>query len=136
MQTSNPPSPRRPRFTLRVLLVAVAVIALVVSWVNTNRIATRNRLLEAENRRLRNDFGELSVEDETRFHAIGVPTNNELEWAWRIWVSEGHSYHIRVAGGQVPKEGFPQTGYGATTISEPGEHEVRYRIRRDPRDNR
>jgi hypothetical protein len=81
---SNSPHMRRPHYTLRVLFAAVAVIALVVTWVNMYRLTARNRLLEAENQRLRNEVGALSVEDETQFHAIGIPTNDEREWAWRI----------------------------------------------------
>jgi hypothetical protein len=129
----DPPA-RRPRFTLRVLLFVVALVALIVSLINTYRIAQRNRLLEAENQRLRNEVGELSIEDETRFHAIQVPADNEFEWAWRIWIPEGHSYRVRVASGQIPKEGFPQSG-GTLYLREAGEHVVRYRIRRDPRNN-
>jgi hypothetical protein len=126
---------RRPRFTLRVLFFVVALVALVVSLINTYRIAQRNRLLEAENQRLRNEVGELSVEDESQFHAIQVATDNELEWAWRIWIPEGRSYRLRSIGGQIPKEGFPQSG-GTIYLREPGEHVVRYRIRRDPRDDK
>jgi hypothetical protein len=91
-------------------------------------------MLETEIRRLRDDFGELSIEDESRFHAIGIPTNNKLEWAWRIWIPEGHSYRVRSFGEKISKEGFPQGG-NTITISEPGEHIVRYRIRRDPRNS-
>ena len=134
MPGSDSPAARRPRYTLRVLFVAVAAIALVATWINTYRIAERNRLLESENRRLRNEVGALSVEDETRFHAIQIPTNNELEWAWRIWIPEGRSYRVRSCGGQIPKQGFPKFG-GTIVISQPGEHVVRYRIRRSPRDN-
>jgi hypothetical protein len=134
MPASDSPDTRRPRYTLRVLFAAVAVIALVVTWVNTYRIAARNRLLEVENRRLRNEVGALSVEDESQFHAIQIPTNDELEWAWRIWIPDGRSYRVRAVGGQIPKESFPQFG-GTITISQPGEHVVRYRIRRGPRDD-
>jgi hypothetical protein len=133
MAPSDQPS-RRLRFTLRVLFVAIAGIALVVSWINTYRIAQRNRLLETENERLRNEVGDLSIEDETRLHVIRVRTDNKMEWAWRIWIPEGHSYRVRAFSGQVPKEGFPKSG-GMMLLSKPGEHWIRYRIRRDPRNN-
>jgi hypothetical protein len=135
MPSSEQPSGRRWRFTLRVLFIAVAVVALVVSWINTYRITQRIRLLEVENRRLRDDAGELSVEDPSLFHVMRIDTNTEFEWAWRMWIPEGHSYQIKSFAGEVPKEGFPRPG-NTIRVSEPGEHVVRYRIRRDPRDNR
>jgi hypothetical protein len=128
------PAPGR-RFTLRALFVGVAAIAIAASWVNTYRIAQRNRLLETENRRLRDEVGELSVDDDSRLHIIRVDTKNEFEWAWRVWVPEGRSYRLRVIGDRIPKQGFRDDG-GTTFLREPGEHFVRYRIGRDPRDNR
>jgi hypothetical protein len=133
--SDQPSSRRRLRFTLRVLLVAVAGFALVVTWINTYRITQRIRSLEVENRRLRDELGELSVEDPSQLHAIRIDTENEFEWAWRIWIPEGHRYRIQWFGGPIPKEGFPRPG-NTIPLSEPGEHVVRYRIRRDPRDNR
>jgi hypothetical protein len=91
--------------------------------------------LREEVSRLRNEVGELNVEDPTKLHAIRVETDNELEWKWRIWIPEGASYRLRGDGGPVPKEGYPMTG-GTMYLREPGEHVIRYQIRRDPRDGR
>jgi hypothetical protein len=135
MSTSDSPAARRPRYTLRVLLAAVAVVALVVTWVNMYRLSERNRMLIAENQRLRDEVGELSVEDESQFHAIQVTADDELEWMWRIWVPPGRSYKVRSVGEQIPKAGFSQGG-GTLMLQDSGEHWVRYRIERDPRDNR
>jgi hypothetical protein len=135
MATSDSPAKRRPRYTLRVLLAAVAVIALAATWVNMYRLAERNRLLVAENRRLRDEVGELSIDDESQFHAIEVAADSELEWVWRIWIPAGSSYRLRSSGGQIPKVGFPHEG-GTTMLRDPGEHRVRYRIARDPSGDR
>ena len=135
MQSSDQPTGRRLRFTLRLMFVAVAGVALVVSWINTYHVTQRIRLLEVENRRLRDEAGELSIEDPSLFHVIRIDTDTEFEWAWRIWIPEGHSYQIKSFGGKIPKEGFPRPS-NTIRVSEPGEHVVRYRIRRDPRDNR
>jgi hypothetical protein len=123
------------RFTLRALLVGIAAIAVVATWVNSYRIVQRNRLLEAENRRLRDEVGELSVDDESRLHAIRVASKEEFDWTWRVSIPEGHVYRLRVVGDRIPGQGFPDEG-GAVFLREPGEHFVRYRIQRDPRDNR
>jgi hypothetical protein len=117
------------------LLAAVAAIAVAVTWINIYRLAERNRSLEAEIRRLRNEVGELAIVDESRFHAIRVATDNELEWKWRIWIPERRRYQLRVVYDHIPKEGFPQGG-STSMLFEPGEHTVRYLIQRDPRDNR
>jgi hypothetical protein len=110
------------------------VIALVLTWVNMYQLAQQNRLLVAENRRLRDEVGELSVDDESQFHAIRTVTDNELEWVWRIWIPPGRSYKVRSFGGQIPKVWFPQGG-GTLMLRDPGEHWVRYRIARDPKSN-
>jgi hypothetical protein len=91
--------------------------------------------LREEVARLRNEVGELNVEDPTKLHAIRVNTDRELEWRWRIWIPDGASYRLRAHGGPVPKEGCPHDG-GTMYLREPGEHVVRYLIRRDPRDGR
>ena len=135
MHASEQGPARGRRYTLRALFVGIAAIAVVATWVNSYRVAQRNRLLEAENRRLRDEVGELSVEDESRLHAIRAATNHDFEWAWRVWILEGHTYRLRVVGDRIPRQGFPDDG-GTTILREPGEHFVRYRIQRDPRDNR
>lgn len=138
MQTTQP-LPSHRTFSLRVLLGAVAVVALFVHGV---LLMVRNQRLEGDNRRLRDDLrrlrdeaGALTIEDESRLHIIRIATDNELEWSWRIWVPEGRSYLLRSVGGQVPKEGFPRTG-GTITLSDAGEQLIRYRIRKNPRDGR
>jgi hypothetical protein len=135
MPAADLPATRRPRYTLRVLFIAVAGIALAVTWVNIYRLSERNRILVAENRRLRDEVGELTVEDESQFHAMRTASNNELEWVWRIWIPEGRSYQLRSFDESIPKAGFPQGG-GTLILRDPGEHWVRYRIERNPRDNR
>lgn len=132
MSDETPSRRKGARFSLLTLLLVTAIIALSVTVAMLYRELIP---LREEVARLRNELGELNVEDPTKLHAIRVETDNELEWKWRIWIPEGASYRLRGHGGPVPKEGYPTTG-GTTYLRESGEHVIRYRIRRDPRDGR
>lgn len=130
----------RLRFSLRTLMLLTTFVAMVVSLLvstGTNRrLARSNESLAKENRRLRDEVGELSIEDESQFHATRIPTDSALEWTWRVWIPEGQRYRLRCVAGKVPKEGWP-SGRGATiTLGTAGEHVIRYSIRRDPKDDR
>lgn len=132
-------SPHGHRFSLRTLILIVTISAMAFGLVGMNlKVATltaRIQGLVAENLRLRDELGELSIDDETQLHAIRTASGEELEWAWRIWRPEGHEYKLRVDGGSVPKSGYPTEG-GTFYLRDPGEMVVRYRIARDPRDEK
>lgn len=126
------PPPRRPRFSLLALLLLTTVVALAVV------VALQWRELQPlrdEVRRLRNEVGELTVDDPGKFHAIRVETDNRFEWKWRIWIPAGARYKLHAVSEAVPAAGYPEPE-GTISLSEPGEHVVRYLIRRDPRDDR
>jgi hypothetical protein len=127
-----PPPPRVARFALSTLLLVTAIVALSITVVLLYRELVP---LREEVARLRDEVGELNIEDPGRLHAIRVDTKDELEWKWRIWVPEGAGYRVRVSGGEVSSAGFPGDG-GTLYLREPGEHVIRYLIRRDPPDNR
>jgi hypothetical protein len=132
MNDAAPPARRRLRFSILTLLVATTIIALAVTVVLLYRELVP---LRREVARLRDEVGELSIEDPSKLHAIRVDPQSELEWKWRIWIPEGATYQLRNRGGPIPREGFPGDG-GTMYLREPGEHVIRYVIRRDPRDNR
>ncbi len=102
---------------------------------NNQHLAMRNELLEKENKRLRNELGELSIDDETQLHAIRTASGESLEWAWRLWIPEGHEYKLRGDGGKIAKNGWPNEG-GTMFLRDAGELVVRYRITQDPRDGK
>ena len=124
--------PKRARYSMRTLIVVTTIIALSITVAMLYREVGP---LREELARLRNEVGELNIEDPTKLHAIRVDTNSELEWKWRIWIPEGASYRVHRKGGSVPKEGYPSGG-GSMHLREPGEHVIRYLIRRDPRNGR
>jgi hypothetical protein len=132
MSDDPPIARRRARFSLLTLLLVTAIVALSVTVAMLYRELGP---LRAEVVRLRNEVGELHVNDPAKLHAIRVETDSELEWKWRIWLPEGATYRLRGEGGPVPETGFPATG-GTMYLREPGEHVIRYVIRRDPRDGK
>ena len=92
------------------------------------------RPLRKEVAELRTEVGRLNINDPTKLHVMRVESENDLEWKWRLWIPEGASYALRATGGMVPKEGFPTDG-STMYLREPGEHVIRYVIRRNPRDD-
>ena len=128
------------RFSLRTLMLLTTFVAMAVSLLvsarNNRRLARINESLGKENRRLRDEVGELSIEDEGQLHAIRIPTDSYLEWTWRVWIPQGREYRLRCVGDQIPKEGWPSGTGGTMWLRQAGEHVIRYRIRRDPKDDR
>ncbi len=123
---------RLTQFSLLNLVLMTTVVALGVTvYLLYQEVAP----LRAEVKRLRDEVGELHVEDKSKVHAIRVETDNELEWKWRIWVPVGAIYNLRGFGDEIPNDGFPDTG-GTIYLREPGEHVVRWVIKRDPKNGR
>src|SRR5688500_10564334 len=96
---------RRPRFSLLALIGLTTTIAMGIAiWLLYAEIVP----LREENRRLRDELGELFVEDDTKVHAIAVRSTEDLVWKWRIWIPEGRRYNIHATGEQIPAKGFPK----------------------------
>jgi len=120
------------RFSLLNLVFLMTFVAMAVAlWKLNSELVP----LRVEVRRLRDEVGELYIEDPTKLHAIRVDSNNELEWKWRIWIPKGARYRLRGNGGPVAAAGYPNGG-GTIHFHESGEVVVRYRIQRDPRDGK
>jgi hypothetical protein len=119
----------KPRFSLKTILLATAFIACGITiWLLQREVGP----LRAEVKRLRNEVGFLSLEDESKLHAIRLRTPDELTWKWRLWIPPGRKYALRVDGGMIPKTGFPTEG-GTIGIYDAGEMWVEYRIQKDPK---
>jgi hypothetical protein len=123
------PPRRRLRFSLLTLLLVMALAALGVTVLQLYRELVPMR---AELRRLRDEVGELSIEDDELFHAIEVRTPEEFVWKWRIWIPEGAAYTLHHTSEKIPKRGFPAS-HSTITLTNPGEQWVEYRISRNAR---
>jgi hypothetical protein len=122
------PNPR-PRISIltSLLLITIAGMAIVIVqlWREVGP-------LRKEVRMLRDETGRLSIEDESKLHAIAVPSDDDLTWKWRIWIPANRVYVLRSVGGGIPTTGLPRGG-GSLRIDQPGEQVIAYRITRDPR---
>ena len=131
--SDSEPSRPRPRFSLLTLVLATTIVALsVVLWRVGNEVVP----LRAEVKRLRNEVGELVVEDETKICAIQVRTDDDLTWKWRIWIPPGKKYKLKCTAGRIPKEGFENRDLDTISLRESGEYWVTYRIRKDLKNGR
>jgi len=119
--------PLRPRFTLLTLLWFMALVGLGVQlFLQSREIGP----LREELQQLRNEVGRLSIEDESKFHAIEVRTEEEHTWKWRVWVPEGETIEVHSQWGKVPRKGV---SISHNTLGlEAGEHWITLSARRDP----
>ncbi|QDV73315.1 hypothetical protein [Botrimarina mediterranea] len=128
---SPEPKPRlRPRISLLSLLLLTAVVAcLIVVTLQARELAP----LRIENKRLRSEVGELSVEDPNRLHGIRVATTDENHWRFRVLVPDQRRYWFGCMSDLIPKGKSSETWVidegeairpsgGSGSLIESGEH--------------
>lgn len=101
--TSGKP-PRWPRFSLRTLIVAVAVAGLSISLFDTTR---KLRTAQDELESLRNSVGELTISDPRRVHVIALPSYEGMTYRWRVHLPAGRPFYLKTAISQIPVRGLP-----------------------------
>jgi hypothetical protein len=89
--------------------------------------------LRAEVRHLRDEVGKLSIDDESKIHAIEVRSSEPLLWKWRVWVPQGQSVLVRSQWGNIPSSGVPPAG-GSLHLK-PGENWITLRAHPSPSGN-
>jgi hypothetical protein len=102
------PNPPRAKFSLRTLLVLVAVICFAIgSYVVGRKLSDADR----EIRKLRNEVGVLTVDDPTKVHVIAVNVDEPNTWRWRLFIPKGHKYSWNIAAENIPRhEPPPKSG--------------------------
>jgi len=124
----------RPRFSLLTLLLVTTIAALGVTVWQLGREVVP---LREEIRRLRDEVGDLVVEDKSKFCAIRARTDEYLTWKWRLWIPPGQTYVLKYKSGKISEKAFDTySASGTMYFEESGEYWVAYRIRKDPRDGR
>lgn len=116
----------RPRLSLLTLLLLLTVAAMVIAiW----KLYAEVVPLRAENRELRDELGELSIDDPDKVHAILTPQSEpgRFNYKWRLWIPEGRRYKLCWTTSKVPKQGFP-TKPTSLPLPGSGEHWLEYRI--------
>jgi hypothetical protein len=81
----------RPRFSLLtiifVMTIAGLAIVVVLLWREVGP-------LRADNRRMRNELGYLSIDDPTKAYAIQLDTLDAGPWKWRVYLPPGGKYEM------------------------------------------
>lgn len=132
MDHEPPKTYRLTRFSLLNLVLMTTIVALGITvFLQYRELAP----LRVEVRQLREETGQLVVDDPTKLQAIGIDTYNDWAWKWRIWIPAGKAYRVRSATADIPKRGqFPSNVGFSTLGAEPEGRELvlSARIERKP----
>lgn len=119
---------RRPRITLRTLLLLVPIFAMgLVIWQSNADLES----LRTEVRKLRDETGQLTIDDPEKIHAIQIVTDYPLAWKWRIYIPEGRKVRIANYNHQISKDGLPEANNGLPLIG-PKEFVVTVKLDKQP----
>ena len=106
----------RPRFSLLTFLLCATVICLGIShWNTTRELASA----QDELRVLRDEQGQLSIDDESKFHAVAIESPEPNTWRWRMFVPKGNRYKWNIACEKIPKNSPPSKAGVAGFSQEP-----------------
>ena len=102
----------RPQMSLLTFLLLAALFCLGVShWNNSRQLST----ILPELRQLRDEQGQLSIEDESKFHAVALDSEPNT-WRWRLFIPKGVRYKWNIACEDIPQNS-PPTRPGVSTVS-------------------
>jgi hypothetical protein len=121
-------NPRRRwfQFGIGAVLVVTAIVALLLS----NAVSLRRaHLAEQEVRTLRHEAGYLTIDDPTQIYVRSIPTNESMNWQWRLHLPDGFRFSICSCVGKIPLRGFDH--YGSSTPLKPGLQRILVSIRRN-----
>ena len=94
----------RPRISLLTFLLLATVLCLSIShWITSRELSSAQKEL----RILRDEQGHLSVEDETKFHAVAIDSDEPNTWRWRLFLPKGARYQWNIACDEIPQNSPP-----------------------------
>ncbi len=104
------------------LLTAMLLITIVGMAIKIVQLRLELDPLRRDLRMLRKSLGQLSIDDESKLHAIAVPTLQDLTWSWRVWIPQGRQVTLHYQWGNVPRTGVPSKRNSVTLP--PGEQSI------------
>ncbi len=97
-----------PRFSLLTLLLVTTLVALAIT---ITLLMREIGPLRAEVKKLRDETGKLWIEDETKIHAIQLPSDeegSERTYKFRVSLPPGRKYMVCYATQDIPQDGIPK----------------------------
>jgi hypothetical protein len=131
----NPLNRRRLQFSLRTALLLIVLVAAGTSlWISVRQHRQIERL-RADNTRLRNEVGEINVEEENEnnLQAIRIPTNDAKQWQWRVFVPKGRQFNLDAVLSQIPTAGA-QVGPETQLFIAEGYHTISLKLQKGKND--
>ncbi len=104
------------------LLTALLLITITGMAIKIVQLRLEVDPLRRDLRILRKAIGQLSIEDESKLHAMAVPTLQDLTWSWRVWIPQGRPVTLHYQWGNVPRKGVPSKRNSVTLP--PGEQSI------------
>src|SRR5262245_39937466 len=97
------------RFSLRELVLLMAVVALAVS---NSITSVKLKTVWEENRLLRQEVNRFPLQDESLLHVAALQSTDNLTWRWRLHVPENGKFVLRTENANLPERGLPtKLGY-------------------------
>ena len=119
---------RRPRISLQMLLLLVTIISMgLVIWQLNAELGP----LRKEVRKLRDETGQVTINDPERIHAIQMVTDYPLAWKWRVNIPSGRKVRVAHQTHRIPKDGLPASNNGSYLIG-PKEFVVTVKLDKQP----
>jgi hypothetical protein len=104
------------------LLTAMLLITIAGMAIKIVQLRLEIDPLRRDLHMLRKAIGQLSIDDESKVHAIAVPSHDSLTWRWRVWIPQGRQVTLHYQWGNVPRKGVPSKR-SSVTLS-PGEQSI------------
>jgi hypothetical protein len=129
----SPPRRRWLQFSLRSMLVLVLLAAIGFSLWTSNRQRKEIRRLQDEVKQLKNEVGDVVVEEgqEHKLHALALPTLEDNTWKWRVYVPAGRYFAVSAESGVIPPSGKSQATSRSKIGLSAGEQTITVALRRN-----
>jgi hypothetical protein len=122
-----------PRFSLLTSLLTLGLVAsgtmIAQLWIEVEPLRQEVKEIRAKNEWYRRNLGFYNIEDETKIHAVSMPTDAENTWKWRVFIPRGETVEAHCTWGQTPRILTPEPQ--ATISLRNGENHIVFNVQQD-----